>query len=229
VPRIECCEHGVQQVPVAWAETNSRFTGLFEALAINWLKEGSIQAVARLMHLTWEVDGIMLRAVVRGLRRRELTADAAGGAWLQVERLSCHHLLEQSLVLGHRTREVPLACPRIDHAVEIRKWLSMEAPLDDVLDPLRRVGRAEVECATASLLDCLGAVLDDEPSHLSELVVEDGRSLPELPEEVRRVGTGFAHEHESPPMDLLRRDPLRRRIVLGVRRAERFAERVRGS
>ncbi len=75
VPRIECPEHGVQQVPVAWAETNSRFTGLFEALAINWLKEGSIQAVTRLMHLTWkEVDGIMLRAVVRGLGRRELTA-----------------------------------------------------------------------------------------------------------------------------------------------------------
>jgi transposase len=73
VPRIECPEHGVQQVPVAWAEANSRFTGLFEALAINWLKEASISAVARQMRLTWkEVDGIMCRAVVRGLSRREL-------------------------------------------------------------------------------------------------------------------------------------------------------------
>lgn len=75
VPRIECPEHGVQQVPVAWAETNSRFTGLFEALAINWLREASISAVARLMRLTWkEVDGIMLRAVVRGLARRKVEA-----------------------------------------------------------------------------------------------------------------------------------------------------------
>jgi transposase len=73
VPRIECPEHGVQQVPVAWAEANSRFTGLFEALAINWLREASIMAVARLMRMTWkEVDGIMCRAVVRGLSRREL-------------------------------------------------------------------------------------------------------------------------------------------------------------
>jgi transposase len=75
VPRTLCPEHGVQQVPVPWAETNSRFTGLFEALAINWLREGSIQAVAQLMHLTWkEVDGVMLRAVIRGLGRRKLTA-----------------------------------------------------------------------------------------------------------------------------------------------------------
>ncbi len=74
VPRIECPEHGVQQVAIAWAEANSRFTGLFEALAINWLREASILAVARLMHLTWrEVDGIMLRAVIRGFARRDLT------------------------------------------------------------------------------------------------------------------------------------------------------------
>lgn len=75
VPRINCPQHGIQQVMVPWAEPNSRFTGLFEALAINWLKEASIQAVARLMRLTWkEVDGIMCRAVVRGLGRRKLEA-----------------------------------------------------------------------------------------------------------------------------------------------------------
>ncbi len=75
VPRVECPEHGVQQLRVPWAESNSRFTGLFEAVAINWLKEASISAVARMMRLTWkEVDGVMLRAVVRGLGRRKLTA-----------------------------------------------------------------------------------------------------------------------------------------------------------
>lgn len=71
VPRVRCEEHGVRQVPVPWAEENSSFTALFEALVISWLKEASISAVADLMDLTWDqVDGIMQRAVRRGLARR---------------------------------------------------------------------------------------------------------------------------------------------------------------
>ena len=72
VPRVDCPEHGVRQVLVPWAEPGSRFTALFEALAIDWLKEASIAAVARLLRLTWdEVDGVMARAVRRGLARRQ--------------------------------------------------------------------------------------------------------------------------------------------------------------
>lgn len=75
VPRVECKEHGVQQVLVPWAEAGSRFTGLFEAVAIDWLKEASISAVSRRMGLTWhEVDGIMERAVLRGLAGRQQVA-----------------------------------------------------------------------------------------------------------------------------------------------------------
>lgn len=73
VARIECPEHGVLQVDVPWAESGSGFTALMEALVIDWLKEASIQAVARRMQLTWDqVDGIMQRAVRRGLERRAL-------------------------------------------------------------------------------------------------------------------------------------------------------------
>ncbi len=39
VPRVECTEHGVRQVSVAWGEPGSRFTALFEALVIDWLQE----------------------------------------------------------------------------------------------------------------------------------------------------------------------------------------------
>src|SRR5208283_1566459 len=46
VPRASCEDHGVKQLAVAWAEANGRFTALFEALAINWLKEASIAGVA---------------------------------------------------------------------------------------------------------------------------------------------------------------------------------------
>jgi transposase len=72
VPRGECATHGVRQVDVPWAEERSRFTALFEALAIDWLRETSQSAVARRLKLTWaEVHGIMERAVERGLARRE--------------------------------------------------------------------------------------------------------------------------------------------------------------
>ena len=71
IPRIECPTHGVLQVKVPWAEAGSRFTALFEAIAIDWLREANVNAVSRRLGLSWdEVDGIMQRAVKRGLARR---------------------------------------------------------------------------------------------------------------------------------------------------------------
>lgn len=71
VPRVNCPEHGVVMVAVPWAEPGSGFTALYEALVIDWLKEASIQAVSRRLSLSWNaIDGIMQRAVKRGLRRR---------------------------------------------------------------------------------------------------------------------------------------------------------------
>lgn len=52
-PRAECEERGVRVVKLPWAEASSRFMVLFEALAIEWLKEASQQAVARQMDLSW--------------------------------------------------------------------------------------------------------------------------------------------------------------------------------
>ena len=72
VPRVKCPEHGVVTTTVPWAEPNSGFTALFEALVIDWLKEASTSAVARLMGLSWNaIDGIMQRAVKRGLANGE--------------------------------------------------------------------------------------------------------------------------------------------------------------
>lgn len=72
VPRVKCPEHGVHQIKVPWSEENSRFTELFEALIVSWLQDASIEAVARHFGLSWDaVDGIMQRAVARGLARKE--------------------------------------------------------------------------------------------------------------------------------------------------------------
>ncbi len=72
VPRVACSEHGVVTVSVPWAEPGSGFTALFEALVIDWLKEASTSAVSERLRLSWNaVDGIMQRAVKRGLSLRE--------------------------------------------------------------------------------------------------------------------------------------------------------------
>ena len=73
VPRVECVEHGVKQIAVAWSESGSRFTALFESLVIDWLRETSVLAVSRQLGLSWdEADTIQQHAVDRGLRRRKL-------------------------------------------------------------------------------------------------------------------------------------------------------------
>lgn len=74
VPRCACPEHGVKQVRVPWAEPGSRFSALFERLAIDWMQECGRSATARQLDLSWsEADGIMQRAVERGLARRPAT------------------------------------------------------------------------------------------------------------------------------------------------------------
>ena len=71
-PRARCPEHGVRVVRLPWAEPHSRFTALFERLAIDWLKAASQKAVADQLGLSWdEVHAIMERAVKRGLARRK--------------------------------------------------------------------------------------------------------------------------------------------------------------
>ena len=81
VPRLTCPTHGIRQLRVAWAEPGSRFTALFEALAIDWLRQASVSAVAKQLRLTWdEADGILQRAVRRGLARRTLEPPRYVGA-----------------------------------------------------------------------------------------------------------------------------------------------------
>jgi transposase len=71
-PRSNCPDHGVKAVKLPWAEPGSRFTALFERLAIDWLLAASQKAVAERLHLSWdEVHAIQERAVKRGLARRK--------------------------------------------------------------------------------------------------------------------------------------------------------------
>jgi len=67
-PRVECPTHGVRQASLPWAEPMSRFTMLFERLAIDVLKECDVEGASRLLRLSWdEAWHLMDRAVARGL------------------------------------------------------------------------------------------------------------------------------------------------------------------
>lgn len=71
LPRVRCGEHGVRQVAAPMADGSSRFTRALERHGIDTLSECSREGASRLTGLTWdEVDGIMTRAVARGLQRR---------------------------------------------------------------------------------------------------------------------------------------------------------------
>lgn len=71
VPVVKCAEHGSQTVAVPWAEKYSRFTRLFERLAIDVMLECSISGACELLRISWdEADGIKQRAVKRGLARK---------------------------------------------------------------------------------------------------------------------------------------------------------------
>src|SRR5207244_11954946 len=88
-------EHGVRVVKLSWAEPGSRFTALFEALAITWLKYASQKAVAEQLQLSWdEVHAIMERAVKRGLARRH------------AEEIPQLGIDERAVRKGHKDRKV---------------------------------------------------------------------------------------------------------------------------
>lgn len=71
IPRVKCEEHGTVMVQVSWAEGSSRFTVLFERLAIDVLLQTSIRGACRLLRINWDqADGIKQRAVQRGLARK---------------------------------------------------------------------------------------------------------------------------------------------------------------
>ena len=71
-PRVSCPEHGVRQVTLPWAQAGSRFTHLFEALAIDVLLAANVKRAAEILRITWdEAWHLMEQAVIRGRAAKE--------------------------------------------------------------------------------------------------------------------------------------------------------------
>jgi len=66
-PRVSCPDHGVHQVDLPWAQAGSRFTHLFEALAVDVLLAANVSRAADILRISWdEAWHLMERAVQRG-------------------------------------------------------------------------------------------------------------------------------------------------------------------
>jgi transposase len=77
---VSCPDHGVRQVRLPWAEPMSRFTTLFERMAVDVLKECDVLGASRLLRTSWdETWHLMERAVARGQALKELAAPALVG------------------------------------------------------------------------------------------------------------------------------------------------------
>lgn len=79
-PRVDCPAHGVRQARLPWAEPMSRFTTLFERLAVDVLRECDVLGASRLLRTSWdETWHLMERAVARGVAVKEPAAPARIG------------------------------------------------------------------------------------------------------------------------------------------------------
>jgi len=117
IPRVQCPEHGVLQVMVSWAEPKSRFTILFERLAIDVLSQCDVSGATRILRISWdEAWGLMERAVRRGQARK---------AYKVVRHIGVD---EKAAAKGHRY--LTLVCDldegKVEHVTEDRKKESLE-------------------------------------------------------------------------------------------------------
>lgn len=127
VPRIECAEHGVKQVPVTWAEKNSKFTLEFERAILLWLKDDSISSVANNFGLSWDqVNTIMERAVKRGLKRREQTQPENIG----IDETSFQKRHEYVTVILDKDRDVVIDILQDRKAKTLDNWLNTQELCD---------------------------------------------------------------------------------------------------
>lgn len=117
-PRISCPEHGVRQAKLPWAEEGSRFTHLFEVLAIDLLLAANVKRAAEILRISWDQAWhLMERAVLRG----RATKAAAPPQKIGVD--------EKAIAKGHRymTLVCDLEAATVEYIGEERTEASLTA------------------------------------------------------------------------------------------------------
>lgn len=153
LPRVNCKEHGVLTVSSSWSSPSSRFTHLFERLALDILKATKVQSqAARLLRLSaGQIHDLMHRAVSRGLRRRDREA-------------SLPHLSldEKSFQKGHKYATV-LSDPLSKSVIEVVEGRDKEAVQSLLETSLTQTQREQVKSVSmdmwSAFMSCREATL----------------------------------------------------------------------
>jgi len=182
IPRVECPTHGVKQTRVGWAEEKSRFTALFERLAIMVLKETNIEGAGELLRISWdEAWHILERAVGRGRERKK--------RWV-VKKMGVD---EKSLGKGHNylTLVYDLDTATVEHIEDGRKKES----LDGYFRLLKPRQRAKIQAIAADIWDPYLASIREHVPEAGEKLVFDRYHL--MTHMVKAVDTVRKQEHRE--------------------------------
>lgn len=174
-PRVRCDEHGVKQIRLPWAEPHSRFTMMFERLAIDVLLETSITAAGRILRLSWdEACHVMERAVARGkLRKKRKPLRYVG-------------VDEKATRKGHRymTLVCDLEAATVEYIADGRKKASLDG-FFAALDPEQREG---IEAVAMDMWDPYArSVKESLPEGASKIVFDRFHIMMNMNDAVDRV------------------------------------------
>jgi transposase len=151
IPRVNCQEHGILTIEVPWAAAKSRYTLLFEKVAIQVLLKAATQDSAKdILRLSWdEVHSIQERGVERGLLRR----DQEGLKYIGID--------EKSFLTGHKYITV-LHNNETGKVIDIVGDRTEEAAIE-LLNSIPSTQRDSIEAVTmdmwASYINSVGKIL----------------------------------------------------------------------
>jgi len=160
IPRVHCPKDGVRQVEVSWAETKSRFTMLFERLAIDVLKQCDVSGATRILNISWdEAWHIKERAVVRGLSRKNQNT---------VQHIGVD---EKAIAKGHRYMTLVCDINRgtVEHVSDDRKQES----LDEYYQSLNAKQKDAIEAVAMDMWDPYVAATRGHISDADQKIVYD--------------------------------------------------------
>jgi transposase len=181
-PRVQCPTHGVRQVRLPWAEARSRFTTLFERLAIDVLLETDITGATRILRISWdEAWHLQERAVARGRKAKGVQ----GPTQLGVD--------EKAAAKGHRylTLVTDLERGTVEYVGDDRK----QSSLDGYFLGLTDAQRAGIEAIALDMWEpFIQSIQTHVPEAASKMVFDRFHIMQHMGEAVDRVRRG---EHRA--------------------------------
>jgi len=159
-PRVSCPEHGVHQVRLPWAQAGSRFTHLFEVLAIDVLLAANIKKAAQILRITWdEAWHLMERAVLRGRAAKRSDVPRQIG------------IDEKAIAKGHRY--MTLVCDLEEASVEFISEDRKETSLAAYFDAFAIERRKNIEAISLDMWPAyINACRDKVPGADSKMVFD---------------------------------------------------------